>query len=89
MICPEQVLLHYYLAAIVDYLALHVCMQPASAVGIPTTSNCLKLPAHCGVLSNTIYADIKHLSRLFFLAAGFCCCSPFQQRTVICEFTPK
>ena len=60
----------------------------SSAVGIPTTSS-LKLPAHLGVASYTIYADVKSLSSLSFLAGGFGCCSLFQQRIVICESTPK
>ena len=47
-----------------------------------------KLPTHLGVVSYTIYADIKHVPSSF-LAAGFGCCSLFQQRIVIYESTPK
>ena len=48
-----------------------------------------KLPPHLGMASYTIYADVKHVSDLIFPAVGFGCCSPFQQRIVICESTPK
>ena len=48
-----------------------------------------KKPAHLVVVSYTINVAVKLACVLSLLAAGFGSCSPFMQRTVIYESTPK
>ena len=58
-----------------------------NAVGNPAPL-AFKLPTQRGLSSYAMNANIKP-GLLSSLAVGFSCCSPFVQRTVIVESTPK